>query len=737
MAQDTILADAAAGAPLTDAQAQALLACDDLGALLAAARARRDRAHPAVVTYSPKVFIPLTQLCRDACRYCTFAHAPRELKAPYLSRGGGGRDRRAGGRGRLPRGVVHARRQAGVALPDRAGGAGARSAMRSTIDYLADVAGRVLETTGLLPHVNPGVMSLGRSRAAARRHGVGRADAGKRVGASLRSAAARIMARLTSAPSARLATIRAAGELAVPFTSGILIGIGETRRERIEALLALRDLHADTATCRRSSSRISAPSPARDGRRAGADARGSLWTIARRPPGLRARDEHPGAAQSQSRRPRPAARRRHQRLGRRVAGDPRPRQSRGAVARISKPCGARPRRPARSSRHAWRSIPAMSWSRSAGWRRPCASRSSTTPMPRASRATIDWIAGRVPLAAGRSRLTRSQLAGAGAARRSASARGTARRSCEAEVVRLFAARGREADERSARPADALRRGGQRRAGRLRRQSQHQLHQRLLLPLPVLRLLQGQALARTCAARPYDSISRRSRAATREAWARGATEICLQGGIHPDYTGWTYLEICRAVKQAAPENPRPRLLAARGLAGRAHARDLARRIPRRAEAAPGSARCPAPPPRSWTTRCARVICPDKITTAQWLEVMRDRPSRRACAAPRRSCSATSTSPPLGAASAAHPRAAGETGGFTEFVPLPFVHMEAPIYLKGGARRGPTWREAVLMHAVARLVLHPQITNIQTSWVKMGPARRAGLPAVPARTISAAR
>jgi FO synthase len=62
---------------------------------------------------------------------------------------------------------------------------------------------------------------------------------------------------------------------------------------------------------------------------------------------------------------------------------------------------------------------------------------------------------------------------------------------------------------------------------------------------------------------------------------------------------------------------------------------------------------------------------------------------------------------------------ETGGFTEFVPLPFVHMEAPMYLQGRARRGPTFREAVLMHAVARLVLHPGITNIQTSWVKMGP------------------
>ena len=116
---------------------------------------------------------------------------------------------------------------------------------------------------------------------------------------------------------------------------------------------------------------------------------------------------------------------------------------------------------------------------------------------------------------------------------------------------------------------------------------------------------------------------------------------------------------------------------------------------------------------------RVICPDKISTAQWLEVMR-------CAHA------------LGLRSTAtvmfghvdHPRywakhllrirdLQATTIGFTEFVPLPFVHMEAPIYLKGGARKGPTWREALLMHAVARLVLHPHITNIQTSWVKMGP------------------
>jgi FO synthase len=114
-----------------------------------------------------------------------------------------------------------------------------------------------------------------------------------------------------------------------------------------------------------------------------------------------------------------------------------------------------------------------------------------------------------------------------------------------------------------------------------------------------------------------------------------------------------------------------------------------------------------------------ICPDKVTTAQWLAVVR--------VAHGLGLRTTSTimyghmERPL--SWARHLLALrdlqAETAGFTEFVPLPFVHMEAPMYLRGAARRGPTFREAVLMHAVARLVLHPGITNIQTSWVKMGP------------------
>ena len=165
---------AAAGAPLTDEQALALAEADDLEALLAAARARRDRAHPSVVSYSPKVFIPLTQLCRDVCRYCTFAHAPRDLQAPYLSTEEAVAIAEAG--------AAAGCHEALFTLGDKPElrYRGAREALAAlghatTIDYLAEVAARVLAETGLLPHVNPGVMSRGRYRAPARGLGLGRA----------------------------------------------------------------------------------------------------------------------------------------------------------------------------------------------------------------------------------------------------------------------------------------------------------------------------------------------------------------------------------------------------------------------------------------------------------------------------------------------------------------------------------------------------------------------------------
>ena len=218
-------------------------------------------------------------------------------------------------------------------------------------------------------------------------------------------------------------------------------------------------------------------------------------------------------------------------------------------------------------------------------------------------------------------------------------------------------------------------------------------------------------------RPYDlsltDIERR----VREAWARGATEVCMQGGIHPSYTGAKYLDICRAVKSAAPGI---HIHAFSPLEVHQGAATLG--VP--VEDFLGSLRAtgldtlPGTAAEILDDEVRAVLCPDKIRTDQWLQVMRT--------AHRLGLRSTATIM-FGHIDryehwARHilriRELQEETGGFTEFVPLPFVHMEAPIYLKGRSRRGPTFREAVLMHAIGRLALHPLIANIQTSWVKMG-------------------
>ncbi|MDP6530505.1 MAG: 5-amino-6-(D-ribitylamino)uracil--L-tyrosine 4-hydroxyphenyl transferase CofH, partial [Arenicellales bacterium] len=210
------------------------------------------------------------------------------------------------------------------------------------------------------------------------------------------------------------------------------------------------------------------------------------------------------------------------------------------------------------------------------------------------------------------------------------------------------------------------------------------------------------------------ISRR----TEEAWHRGATEICLQGGIHPTYTGETYLEICRAVKSAHSDihvhafSPLEVWHGATTL-GLPLKTFLLRLKEAGLDSLPGTAA------EILDDRIRTVICADKINTNQWLEVMRTAHSI--------GLRSTATimfghidGPTHWARHLSHVRTLQiETGGFTEFVPLPFVHMESPIYRQGGARPGASYREALLMHAVARLVLHPHIKNIQTSWVKMGP------------------
>ncbi len=213
----------------------------DLPALMAHAAAVRDEGHGDLVTYSPKVFIPLTQLCRDVCHYCTFAHPPRPGEPVYLDAEEVLAIARAG--------AAAGCHEALFTLGDKpelryaaAREALARLGHVTTLSYLAEMAGLVLRETGLLPHLNPGVMS-GADLEALRQVSASQ-------GIMLESSAERLRRRggphfgsPDKDPAVRLATIAAAGEAAVPFTTGILIGIGETRSERIESLLALRDLN--------------------------------------------------------------------------------------------------------------------------------------------------------------------------------------------------------------------------------------------------------------------------------------------------------------------------------------------------------------------------------------------------------------------------------------------------------------------------------------------------------------
>jgi len=217
--------------------------------------------------------------------------------------------------------------------------------------------------------------------------------------------------------------------------------------------------------------------------------------------------------------------------------------------------------------------------------------------------------------------------------------------------------------------------------------------------------------------PYDlalsEISRRAK----EAWDRGATEVCLQGGIHPDYTGDTYLSIVKSVKEVAPDihvHAFSPLEIKQGAA--TMGLPVNEYLSRLRDVGLGS--LPGTAAEILDDDVRAVLCPDKLSTSEWLTIMKS--------AHDLGVKTTSTimyghleRPIHQARHLLQLRDLQErTGGFTEFVPLPFVHMEAPIYHKGLARKGPTAREAVLMHAIARLVLHPLINNIQTSWVKLG-------------------
>jgi FO synthase len=701
-------------AALSRTEALALADRDDLDNLMQAAAARRDAAHGHVVSYSRKVFIPLTKLCRDVCHYCTFAQPPRAGEAAYLS---------------LDEvlAIARAGKEAGCkeALftlgdkPELRYRAAREELQRlghpTTLSYLAEAARIVFEETGLLPHVNPGLLDAD-DVAALRKVSVSQ-------GIMLESAAERLCERggphfgsPDKRPAARLETIRLVGERQVPFTSGILIGIGETRRERSEALLKLRDLHERYGHIQEIIIQNFRPKPGT--RMAGAPAPSLdelLWTIAvarlifapeiniQAPPNLSPGalrrlveagiNDWGGVSPVTPDHVNPEAPWPHlQILNRATAAAGKQLTERLAIY----PSHAR--EPAR-------------WA-DAGLRTALLHRIDADGFPR----TDDWSPGcgaPLPPDAGlvlRPAVISNELA-------PIIARAEAGRQLgEQDIVRLFQARGSEFSAVCA-TADDLRKAvsGDTISYVVTRNINYT--NICYFKCQFCAFSKGK-MSENLRGRPYnlglDEIARRAQ----EAWGRGATEVCMQGGIHPDYTGDTYLAICRAVKEAVPDMHVHAFSPLEVHQGAATiGLSLEEFFAALKEAGLGT--LPGTAAEILDDEVRAVICPDKIRTGRWLDVMR--------AAHRAGFKSTATIMYGHVDGYRHwarhllriRDLQADTGGFTEFVPLPFVHMEAPIYLKGRARRGPTFREAVLMHAVARLALNPLIPNIQTSWVKMGP------------------
>jgi FO synthase len=656
-----------------------------------------------VVTYSPKVFIPLTKLCRDRCGYCTFAQAPAHVSSPYMSLDEVMSIAQAGRDAGCTEALFTLGERPELRYDEAARWLAARGYC-STVDYVATAAQMVLESTGLLPHANAGALyehELVQLRTAS-------ASQGMMIEVLADVPAHRLAP--DKEPQRRLDTLRWAGELKIPFTTGLLVGIGESREDRLRTLEAIALSHEEFGHVQEVIIQNFLPKPrtAMAHEPAASDEE-FHWTIAA------ARLILPDTV--------------HLQAPPNLSDDPTRLLDFGIddFGGIS-PVTADHVNPER----AW---PALETLGHESAERGFHLTARLTVYPEFIGERTDFLDEKVRpyvLASADAHSLARNDAWYSGTDHTPPAKPTS--STTTSVVEQLLARyepGYDFDRSELISLFEAREGDFNAVVDLANGVRQDL-----VGEPVSFVINRNInytnvctfKCRFCAfskgplslnlrGDPYlltlDEISER----VREAEERGATEVCMQGGIHPNFDGNYYVDVIAAVRAGSPKIHIHAFSALEVFEGaRRSEQDLATYLTRLKDA--GLKTLPGTAAEILDDKVRATLCPDKINSDQWLEVHRTAHSIGLHSNITIMFGAVE-SPDSWATHLLRTRdLQRETGGFTEFVPLPFVHMATPLFLKGRSRKGPTFREAVLMHAVARLHYATLIDNIQVSWVKMG-------------------